>query len=44
MNKQYVKKTMIFKQDHLDIINGIARQKTYANKRCIRTIIRIFYK
>ena len=24
---EYVKKTMIFKQEHLDIINGLARQK-----------------
>ena len=27
MNNEYVKKTMIFKQEHLDIINGLARQK-----------------
>jgi hypothetical protein len=36
----YTKKTMIFKQEYLDIIDGLASNKRYANKRRIKPTFR----
>lgn len=48
-NKDFVKKTMIFKQEHLDIINGIARKKHMQIKDVLEQLLeysvnRIDYK